>query len=304
MFTNPRSRTFLLRSSALCGVALLGVACGGAGEDDSADASSETGIESDPLLAGLLDGKTFEEAEFEVQTKVQECMTALGWEYTAVAPGSSGGGSITDFGDFDPDEFAAISGYGISTLQGDGASATEGGGVVAATGAGGDTDPNGAYLDSLSPGDRDAYYEDLFGPPVEVDDASSGGVTGIETAGCMGEATTIVYGEGAFDQLNDQFIEVDARVQADPRIIGAFAAWASCMTDAGYSYTSPAEPFDDFFSRLEALGQEPDPAALKALQDDEIATAKADRACAKQADLDSLQQDVFEEISEQVASGS
>lgn len=302
MFTNPRSRTFLLRSSALCGVALLGVACGGAGEDDTADASSETGIESDPLLAGLLDGKTFEEAEFEVQQQAQECMTALGWEYTAVAPGSDGGGGLIEVGGGDMDEFAATSGYGISTMTGDGSLAVVGGGSVGSTGAGGGSDPNAQYVESLSPEDQEAYYRDLFGAPPA--DAADGAVDPMAVGGCYGEASDAVYGENAFDQLNDQFEDVAARAEADPRIAEAYAEWSACMAEAGYTYSKPMETFDDFFARLQALGQEPDPAALKTLQDDEIATAKADRECAKQTELDRIQQEVFEEISEQVASGS
>ncbi len=304
MLTNPRSRKILVHASALCTMALLGAACGGAEEDDSAGTSADTGIESDPLMAGLLDGKTFEEAQFEVEKKVQECMTALGWEYTAVAPGSTGSAGVFEAGDFDPDEFARTSGYGISTLSsGDGVAVGGVGAVGGVSAAGGSSDPNGTYVSSLSESDQAAYYNDLFGPPVEAD-ASSDAIMSMEPAGCMGEATTAVYGEGAFEQLNDQFQEVGVRAEADPRIVEAFATWAACMSDAGYSYTKPTETFDDFVARLQALGQQPDPAALKALQDEEIATAKADRECAKQADLDTIQQEVFEDISAQVASGS
>lgn len=302
MFTTSRSPKFLLRSSALCGVALLGVACGGAEEDDSAGTSPETGIESDPLLAGLLDGKTFEEAEFEVQQKTQECMTALGWEYTAVAPGSNGGGGVIDVGGGDMDEFAATSGYGISTTMGDGSLAIVGGGSVGATGAGGGSDPNAQYVESLSPEDQEAYYGDLYGDPPA--DANADAIDPMAMGGCYGEASDAVYGENAFDQLSNQFEEVAARAEADPRVAEAFTAWSACMAEAGYTYAKPMETFDDFFTRLQALGQEPDPAALQALQEEEIATATADRACAKETDLDRIQQEVFEEISEQVASGS
>jgi hypothetical protein len=304
MFTNLRSRTFLVHTTAVCTVAFLIAACGGAGEDDSTGAASDTAVENDPLMAGLLDGKTFEEAELEVQTKVQECMTALGWEYTAVAPGSTGEGGPTLGDDTDLDEFAATSGYGISTSQADGAIVVGGGGVAAGvSGTSSQSDPNSAYVNSLSENDQMAYYDDLFGPPAEFD-MSSDAMAPMEPAGCMGEATTAVYGEGAFTQLNDQFMEVDARMQADPRIVEAFAAWSACMADAGYTYSKPTETFDDFFARLSALGEEPDPAALKTLQEEEIATATADRACAKETDIETIQQEVFQEISTEVASGS
>lgn len=293
MFTNPRSRKFLVRGSALCTVALLGVACGGAGEDDTAG-SADTGDVTDPLFEDLLDGKTFEEAEFEVQKQVQECMTALGWEYTAVAPGSTGGGPMGAAVTEGVDE---MPGYGISTFS------TEN--IVPIGDAGGGSgsasnDPNQNYINTLSAADQTAYYNDLFGtPPADADPNAP-----IEMGGCYAEANDAVYGENAFEQLDNQFQEVNARVDADPRIVEAYAAWSACMSDAGYSYSNPNEPITDISTRYQALGQSPSPDALKAFQDEEIATAEADRKCAEETKTNEIARDVFEEISKEVASGS
>ena len=73
-------------AAALCATSLLAAACGGA----ETEASSSSTTETDPLLAGALNGRTLDEVMLEMEAKVQECMTALGWEYTVVAPGSEG----------------------------------------------------------------------------------------------------------------------------------------------------------------------------------------------------------------------
>jgi hypothetical protein len=288
--TPDRVPTILRRVSALCGVALLGVACSGGGADDSTD----TAAESDPLLAGLLDGKTFEEAEFEIQQKVQACMTALGWEYTAVAPGSTAGGGGVTATDFDQDAFAAESGYGVSTFGADVTGTTPSG-----TG-GAESDPNIVYSNSLSPSDQEAYFNDLYGPPITDSDLTAS----TDVAGCFGDATNAVYGEDTLAQMDDQFAEIDARMQADSRILAASEAWAGCMSERGYSYASPTEPFDDILARFQALGAEPDPATLSAFREEEIATALADRACAKEAGLDEIQQQVYDEIASEIADAS
>lgn len=290
MFTNHRHRKSLVRSSALCALVVLAAACGGGAQEES---SPTDAAGSDPLLAGLLDGKSFEEAQFDVEKQVQQCMTALGWEYTAVAPSTEGMGMGGGIDSADMDTFAAESGYGVSTFA-----ATDG---VVATGAGDQgSDPNAAYVSKLSTSEQTAYYDDLYGtPPADADPSAP-----IEPAGCYGEASAAVFGEGAFEKLNDQFNEVSSRMASDQRMTDAYAKWSACMSAAGYTYSNPSEPYEDFAGRLSALGAQPDPAALQALQAEEIATAKADRACAKDADLDELQQKVFEEISAKVASGS
>lgn len=291
------------RVAGLAALTVLLAACGsgsggGGGADQAAGAGATTSAPADPLLDSLYKGRSQEEVDLEIETEVQTCMTALGWEYTAVArslDGAGGGlGSPADNA-AEIDEFTSQYGYGITTNL-DGSADVSGQVASGATGVGAD-DPNAAYVNGLPADQQEAYYNDLYGKPVESDASGQAPALG----GCYNDATEKVLGPGGFDQMNDQFERVNELLQADSRVVDATAAWVTCMSGAGYSYASPDDPFTDFSDRLAALGQPPAEADLEALQAEELATAKADRACAVEAGVDKAYTDAYADAAAQVA---
>lgn len=303
LITHLRFAAGRRRVAGLAAVTVLLAACGsgsggGSGADQAAGAGVTTSAPADPLLDSLYQGRSQEEVDLEIETEVQTCMTALGWEYTAVArslDGAGGGlGSAADNA-AEIDAFTAQYGYGITTNL-DGSVDVSGQAGVGATGAGAD-DPNAAYVNGLPADQQEAYYNDLYGKPAEPD--ANGEV--VSTGGCYNDATEKVLGPGGFDQMSDQFDKVSELIGADSRVVDATAAWVACMSEAGYSYASPDDPFTDFSDRLAALGQAPAEADLKALQAEELATAKADRACAVKAGVDKAYTDAYADAAAQVA---
>lgn len=298
----PGSSPSLCRGLAgLAALAILASACGSGGGGDGSTAADKgdggggatTSTPTDPLLDGLYKGRSQAEVDLEIETEVQKCMTALGWEYTAVDRSAidPGGASVaaTAIGGAEADEFAEQYGYGITTNGG-----IEATGVV---GGGDSDDPNMAYVNGLPADQQEAYAKDLWGDPGEA--GADGAIT--MTGGCYNEASEKVLGPGGFDQLNSQFEEVGKLVDADSRVVDANAAWAACMSGKGYSYSTPTDPIDDLFAKYQALGATPADADLQALQAEELATAKADRACAKEAKLDDAYQQAYADAAAQVA---
>jgi len=282
--------------AGLAALAIVATACGGstAAGDGKDDGGASASSPADPLLDSLYKGRSQEEVDLEIETEVQACMTALGWEYTAVDRASlDPGGAAADataFGGPEADEFAERYGYGISTnggLSGDATGGTDGV----------DNDPNMAYVTGLPADQQEAYYNDLYGKAGEPD------ATGVVTTvgGCYNEASEKVIGPGGFDQLNSQFEEVGKLVEADSRVVDASAAWAACMSGKGFSYSSPNEPVEDIIAKMNALGATPADADLQALRAEELATAKADRACMKEAELDDVYQQAYADAAAQVA---
>lgn len=248
---------------------LLGLAaCGGDGDGAGgapSDATSELAA-VDPILAGALGGRSLQEAYTAVEEHVQRCMTGLGWEYTVVAldPALFSGELVG------PDEaFVATYGYGLSTID------PEDPAALAAVPGG--MDPNQEYRRSLPESEGAQYDEDLYGT-VETPVEDTGG--GAELGGCYGAAVAAELGEGGLRGLDASYRKVEEVVQADPRLVEAEAAWAACMADAGYDFSRPQDAMASIADRLTALGPAAAEAERAALRADELATAKADRACA------------------------
>ena len=132
--------------------------------------------------------------------------------------------------------------------------------------------PNMKYLDSLSPEAQDAYYEALQGSPPELDssitveemDAMSEENPEIwEPQGCAGEAFNLVSSFADFfrihEEFGDQIESMEERMEADPRVVEFEADWAECMAEAGYSYASPDDIFEELTNKMDELrdGYEP-----------------------------------------------
>lgn len=148
-----------------------------------------------------------------------------------------------------------------------------------------------------------------------------------QPTGCQSEAEQETYAQQAFfEEFGDAFEEMYTRAEADPRIVAVEQEWSVCMADAGYLFSESQEMFEylqtkvdevvtwpepdfggdfeepdfesmteeemqAFFEEQEAFYQPQfDEAELKALNDEEIAMAIANEACA------SDDQDVWLEV--------
>lgn len=103
------------------------------------------------------------------------------------------------------------------------------------------TDPNEAYVESLSASELDAYYAALFGPSLGQRDAggSEPGEYDWTSAGCRGkaghESNEDPLAADEFSHLSDAIQVFYRDMQIDPRFARIDADWAACMAEAGES---------------------------------------------------------------------
>ena len=116
----------------------------------------------------------------------------------------------------------------------------------------------------------------------------------VPAGGCLGQAAAAIERRDqkaaiAGEQLVST-VQAEAwhRALVDPRVIDGFAAWASCMAGAGYSYADPIQANDD--ARWHGADVTPV----------EIATAKADVACKHEVGLVALWSSVEAEMQQDV----
>lgn len=169
---------------------LVAVACGGKSATD--EPTRSPGVRSP--LAELLGYSTdpadqaaeqqrFIEQERKVQQAVADCMKQEGFEYIAQDPAVFMGSSTFDEDiAFDSKEWAEKYGFGMST--------TFGSDGFAGPGTTPPTDPNQAYVESLSEAERAAYHKALYGevPAFDPTSASTTAMAAFEPSGCDGEA--------------------------------------------------------------------------------------------------------------------
>lgn len=298
-------------------------------DDNSSEGEPQTLAELLGPRAGLLTGQRGggnfdEQAQIEQQRLIQEtirdCMLNQGFEY-AMEEANVGGpraifASLRDVGaDLPGDEYAETYGFGVSTvfdvLLEDGA---------AAFGVGEDeVDANQELVDAMSEGEADAWETALNGEPPERDaegrpiDPETGEVIeagrgrgGFQQGGCRGDAQSEVRGDfTALLELSDEFEQLEARIEADPRLDEISREWSACMSDAGYSFDSTDEAraeitgeFRPMVAQVFGFGPggrqgegrngadlsstgmtEEQATALAALQDKERSIATADYSC-------------------------
>lgn len=208
----------------------------------------------------------------EVENRVAACMRAQGFEYIAQEPLLDVDQPIVRLNDgpwgLPPEEFAARYGYGITTMDG-----SERVGLDV-------EDPNQALVDAMSDAERDAYYEALWGPGVEMHaggrimvwskSATSEDDDGpFEPQGCRSQASAEVYGTpgdvtedmtNVTEQFGGVFEEMQAlwdRIVGDPRVAAAAATWSGCMADAGHpGFDQPDDAQSSIWERVSALAEE------------------------------------------------
>ena len=286
------TRRLLIAGAAL--LALAASACGGGGDGDPA-AAEPASLEE----ALGMDEKAMQERERKVQDAVAECMRDQGFEYIPLDP-SQLRMEVRGPGSFDTSRFRRTRGYGIST-----------GLLDRPTEQDQDDNPNEAIKERLSEADRAAWDRALWGEFANPDvpgggviirggpGGDDGGVDDNANGGCFQEAQAAVPGGPNPDTLGPKLMELADRVRSDPRMVRANADWARCMADAGYSYESPDEIMEYLGRKMAELqGIDPpddggpgiridgpasvadlDSEKLNALQQEELAIAKADDRC-------------------------
>lgn len=184
---------------------------------------------------------------------VAACMTKEGFEYHApkIASHTSGGGE-TELAHWSK-EWVEKYGMGISTTRF--SQTAVGPNLVGYTDDVSDVstqtgDPNEAYLNTLSDGERDAYNAALYGAiPTDGDTDTQTN----EPGGCFGEGFKASYGdmaskgEALFAEFGDAFEQLHARVQSDTRVVEWRKKISMCMSERGHNYTD----MDNLRSQLE-----------------------------------------------------
>lgn len=167
-----------------------------------------------------------------VEESIAACMTAEGFEYVpklASTPAVAPGDDEADL--WRPDDRAWVERYGYGVTNNPysdrAASVPE------------PVDPNQTYLDSLTDAEREAYYEALMGRTKQADDEEDVSAPALQERGCVGRAEYEVRGARPTLQKEDR--EILAAIQAfddelrlQPEFDAIDAAWAQCMTTAGF----------------------------------------------------------------------
>lgn len=115
-------------------------------------------------------------------------------------------------------------------------------------------DPNFDYVNSLSEGQRDAYFS--------AEQSCRGGDSA--------EGRERYY--NAFNVALEQF---RGNVAADEQIVDALGEWRGCMAAAGFDYESPQQMTESFYIAMNSSSSE----ALEGLGAEEVAVAVANVPC-------------------------
>ena len=266
------------------------VACSKGSSDGAVDAA---GVDA-PLG---LDEAGFALKQTQVEELVKACMKRAGFDYVPVDPNATKA-AITGTSGLTDDEFRRQYGYGISTVFEK---------VVEISQSAKSADPNVVYRSHLDTASQAAFDKALTGGLADVsvsgalDGARAGDLSGL--GGCIEEATTAVFGDASVISALAKIEELDARAEADDRLVKARRDWSNCMKVQGFDYPDPNSVDGKILDRLgaivgpdaaKALGEgntlSPlvfggatlpayDKSALAKLQADELATAQADLDC-------------------------
>ncbi|WP_225753125.1 hypothetical protein [Actinotalea sp. Marseille-Q4924] len=179
-------------------------------------------------------------------------------------------------------------------------------------------DPNQAYVDAMTEGERDAYYVALYGDQTGPEEgAEEEWEYDWTTAGCQGSSQHAIeekYGLGGEEMtaLQEEMEGLWAQISADERITALTSRWSDCMADAGYPGLAAMEDAQNavmeeqnaiYEEVFEGAGEDADYEALDAevqertaaLTGKEIATAVADFDCREEIEFDEVQVEVTNE---------
>ncbi len=255
-----------------------------AASDQTSGSASSTESAPSPTSSGLpgyheygLSDSQFPDFIQRTQTAIADCMRQAGFEYVPVDVGTVEAAQKrvrTDPG-YTRKTFKQKWGLAVTTRFDD---------PVRDTGLG----PNLAIWKGLPASDQKAYARTLFGDTTHHQDFVwlFDEERLYEAGGCTKTGVNKVF---PAPMLKDNFTNPkDVLVNSDKRILDARAGWSKCMKAAGYEYKQDQdEIIDEYTQRLDDITQGQDPttltgaklAALKKLQQEEIAVALADLDC-------------------------
>lgn len=235
----------------------------------------------------------FAEMERKVQEEIAACMRAEGFEYTPLDQGQQ----VFFEGDESPDglewgsaDWTAKYGYGVTTQRY--SQAQVGDELVGHQwdnfddGAGDDfTDPNAAYVESLTPSEQEAYYGALYGQdtfleppwfeegreptPEEEQAFFEEQEANYVPSGCEPVAYEEIFNSGdgfGFDEeaaqrldeeFGDAFAEMEERMMSHPDVMAYDDEVRSCIEGQGLEYFSQVDgggPWEYFEGLLEDAG--------------------------------------------------
>jgi len=255
---------------------LLSAACGSASSPTNPETAREgdesrsvADFEFESPLADFLgrdigafefDEATLRQEQLELERAIAECMAEKGFEYIPIDPAQTV--SVIPSGDeFERGSTAWTNkyGFGITTRR---FPQSQVGDLVGRADVGFTqpvfVDPNQEYVEGLSEGERDAYYEALqgtfpdFGPEGPDEDFV------FESQGCSYEAVRNgPGGESNVQEFNQAFgDEVDAlyqRIEADSRMVAFQTEVSACVAEAGMEWTGSDDLYGRFQPRLDEL---------------------------------------------------
>lgn len=299
--TNGRRRAGAsLITGSLAVLALLG-AC--------ADQPTKVAATSVREALGL-DESDIQAREAKVQEEVRKCMVAEGFEYVPVDP-SQLNVKVVGPGSDDNAEFRRTKGYGITTTFGDRPPVEENRSDPNRTIREALSEEDQKAYDralfgkSAKVNGAGGGFSVRIGPGGGGDDDEVSAAPDLADAGCFGQAQQKMGGGGdKLQRVGPKLQELQERIASDPRMVKADTDWSVCMADAGYDFETPEAIPPYLFGKLQKLqdadgsdgddssGDGPgeglmivppvvDSPELAALQQEELALAKADDACSE-----------------------
>lgn len=198
--------------------------------------------------------------DLKIQQAIADCMSQKGWEYQAVVQPDE----AYQYSDEDQVEQIKRTGLGVAYY---------------ALYPNGDPnyqdpwadwkDPNQDYIDSLSESEKTAYNTDLYGDEAimysegdaasKIADPSAGPSepAGPVDTGCQGEAQKAVYGDdptqqpGYWDAIQKYYDDLQAIIEADPRVKDLDKDWSACMKKEGFDYASQQDYWDKGYTEYQ-----------------------------------------------------
>lgn len=123
-------------------------------------------------------------------------------------------------------------------------------------------DPNEAYLEALSEGEQEAYYEALWGTEPEIPEGATDAemdeaYSNWEPDGCQSEAYEEMWGGNLNDfysEFNDDLDALYELLETDQRVINYRAEVSVCVADKGFEYTNMEELYERFETEMQDIG--------------------------------------------------
>jgi len=265
---------------------LLSAACGSASSPTNPETAREgdesrsfADVEFKSPLADFLgrdigafefDEATLRQEQLEFERATAECMAKKGFEYTPIDPAQTV--SVIPSGDeFERGSTAWTNkyGFGVTTRW---FPQSQVGDLVGRADVGFTqpvfVDPNQEYVEGLSEGERDAYYEALQGTFPEFGPEGPDEDFVFEPQGCQSEAfrngTERDSNVQRFNQaFGDDVSALYERVEADSRMVAFQTEVSACVAEAGMEWTNRSDVYNRFQPRLDEL--RPDASSQQAI---------------------------------------